>query len=321
VYVTDNVYWTGGTTHRIRKFTKDGLLVAENWPTEAADRGGPSYTGTVYDWVAGDTNGDESRIWVASPTQGKVYEFDADLNIVTSWGSGLTASGVNGPTDVIYRYGYLYVCQGVSPYITQFELDGTVVATYTDADLSGIHFFDTLDGDTWYFVDAGFDAVRRWVASTGVYTTLFFLTGAATVRATEAGRLFATNFGSIQERGVDGSFVQFWEKTDNAFFSGIAIDPDNPAALYALSYAESQMFIFDIADDPPPLPPGQSYAWYTDVEGFDEAWMFMRRGAGPGPQIRPLRVGQRDDSVWRPRLRNRSTARQDTPRVGRGSYW
>lgn len=276
-----HIYITGGDfnggARRVRKFAKDGTQVAEFWPESAAAHGGPAYTGTVYNFTGGDTNADESLVFVADPTNGRVWKFDADLNLLGSIGAGWFEASTSGPNDCVVIGDALYVSQRAIDALSKWTFDGTLLASWP---VLGITAFDIADdNDTVYYVRS-WNSVWRFVISTGTDVSLTSITslgalrlGAANMQVgnvTAATELDLTG-GLVGHRYLDAGAQPVW---------GAAIDPDDTTKLWTViqNTGSSPVHRIDLTSTLDEAPPSYTtFQWNADAEGFRDGWLFMRR--------------------------------------------
>ena len=272
VYITGGPF--NGGERRVRKFDKAGTQLAEFWPESAQQHGGPPYVGTAYDFAGGDTNGDESLVFVADPTYGVVHKFDADLNLLDTFGGGIFQT----PTDVCVIGTSVYVC----------DKDGGGVADITRWDFSGTHLdtwgglnqptaFDiAVDGDTVYYVSF-FSTVRKYVLSTGVDSPVVDPTAGGTGGIRVNGdQLYFGDYGTVGVYDTAGTLIDEYSSTESALWA-CSLDPDLPTDVWTVSqnWNNSPVFRFDTSVPYSGTP--QPVEWYADSEGFRDGWLFMRR--------------------------------------------
>lgn len=288
VYITGGPY--NGGERRVRKFAKDGTLLAEY-----AD-----VTGTL-DFAGGDTNADESLVFVADPTNGVVHKFDSDLNLLADLGAAIfTAGGILGPSDVCVIGAELFVCQAAGKKIFKIDASGALIDQWTLTawgGTSGGSFFDIdpADNDTVFLrMDDG--NVWRYIMSTNTldasaWVDLPNYPGGVRVHN---GILTLGAYGSVQTWSAvaAATAVEFYDG-GSALWS-VTLDPDTPTDAWTVeeNTSFSKVWRFDTSL---PSYTASGYEWQAAPDGTSDGWLFMRR--------RSART-----TLTPPRIRGRNTA-------------
>ena len=313
--MTAYVYITGGPFNggerRVRKFTKTGTLVA-------------TYTDAAGDFAGGDTNGDESFVFVADPTNGVVHKFDSSLGLLADIGGGtLAASATNGPTDVCVIGSRLFVVQVSPARIFEFDFSGMLVATHTPA-LGAPRYLDIqLDDDTVYHQRSGLNDVDSFVLSTAAEDTEGY-GGGGGVRvdqggisvaagpvvyftANDASLVAVPNVGGSENYYIDGGDTGIW---------GFALDPEDftKAWLVRQTVADSPVHQIDLTQPTGVWPSYTTFQWNANSDTTTDGWLFMRRRVASAITYRPRMRGRHVPHAIRIRGRERGVP-PDVPRM------